>query len=165
MATNEANPRPDRHNPKGADARGLNAIAADLNAKVVDDNVEATRRRIRLSDANRQYLLALSRRKDDGSRLLDEVEHLRMMAYYDGKQDALTAACDVVRGKIDDAVRPLVSLGQGDYRVEVRVCPKCRNTLTYEHARPAEPDTNVGAVEAGWYCTGCEHGETLGGGA
>lgn len=160
--TPSKNPDP---STKGIESRGLDRIAADLGAQVVDDAVEETRKRCRLSDAERQNLLAISRRTDDGSRLLEEVEHLRMMSYYDGKQDALTAACDAVQAKIDDAVRPLVSLGQGDFRREVRVCPKCKNTLSYEHARPAEPDTNVGAVEAGWYCTGCEHGETLGGGA
>ena len=34
-------------------------------------------------------------------------------------------------------------------------CPRCPEMARYEAPRRAEPDCNMPAIEAGWYCSGC----------
>lgn len=147
---------------KGIEARGIDRMAADLGASVVDVGVEQTRRACRLSPEARQRILVLSRLKDDGSRLIEEVEHFRMMSYWDGKQAAMTACIDTLQARIDAAredVPPLVSIGQGDYRRDIHLCEKCGEEMTFEEGRKAEPEVNAGAIPRGWHC-GCGHSET-----
>lgn len=68
--------------------------------------VSRASRRCRLSDEHRTRLLDLSRRDDDGSLLLDEIEHLRAISFLDGAHEAVGTAINVVHD-IGRVLRPI----------------------------------------------------------
>jgi hypothetical protein len=143
---------------KGIEAGGLNRLAADLNGEAVQKEVERVKRRCSLSDVERRYLMSLARRTDGDIMLAREVEHLRVMSYFDGRHDALLGEAPEQK---DDATLPLFSVGPSgiDGEYQHQGCPKCGEPMQYEPATTAGGDEPhlVEEIPATWGCDDCSY--------
>jgi hypothetical protein len=106
----------------------ITRLIEDSNRPEITARVAATKARCQLSPEDRQAVLRAATMGDDGSWLIETVEHLRTMAYYDGLNEGVDRASAQIQvaiakyadnGEATAGTLPLVRTGPGgDFTTE-----------------------------------------------